>query len=81
MLGPRALLERNEYLMQNSDMTDSPRDTGDRRSKDRTAPRPRAYEAPAILCVEPLEVAAALCDPPAGGFGKSGPPLCGTMGS
>jgi hypothetical protein len=42
---------------------------------------PKAYEPPKILSVEPLEVAAAVCNPPTGGFGKAGPPICGTLGS
>lgn len=41
----------------------------------------RSYEAPRVLSVEPLEAAAATCDPPTGGFGKSNPFLCGTLGS
>jgi hypothetical protein len=46
-----------------------------------TKPR-RAYTPPKLLSVEPLEAAAATCDPPTGGFGKS-PPACNprTLGS
>jgi len=41
----------------------------------------KPYEAPRIVSDEPLEVAAALCDPPTGGFGKSDPLRCGRHGS
>ncbi len=41
----------------------------------------RPYEAPRVLSAEPLEAAAATCDPPAGGFGKAVPIPCGTLGS
>ena len=41
----------------------------------------KPYEAPQILSVEDLEVAAAACDPPTGGFGKTQPIPCTTLGS
>lgn len=41
----------------------------------------RPYQAPRVLSAEPLEAAAATCDPPAGGFGKTVPIPCGTAGS
>ena len=45
-------------------------------------PRPRRpYQAPKVLSVESIEVVAAVCDPPVGGFGKIGPPICGALGS
>ncbi len=44
-------------------------------------PKEQTYEPPRILSIEPLEVAAAVCDPPVGGFGKIGPPFCGVLGS
>lgn len=45
--------------------------------------RRRPYTPPRILSIEPLEVAAAACDPPTGGFGKDvgGPFGCTTLGS
>ena len=39
------------------------------------------YVPPKILSVEPLETMAALCDPPVGGLGKTGPPFCAVLGS
>ncbi len=42
--------------------------------------RRRRYEPPRILSAEPLEAAAATCDPPSGGFGKS-VPSCNIFGS
>jgi hypothetical protein len=33
----------------------------------------RAYDPPQLISSEDLEVAAANCDPPTGGFGKSAP--------
>lgn len=53
----------------------------DRRTRPVVPSAPKAYEPPKILSVEPLEVAAAVCNPPTGGFGKAGPPICGTIGS
>jgi hypothetical protein len=41
----------------------------------------RQYSKPKVLSAEQLEAAAATCDPPVGGFGKLGPPACGTPGS
>lgn len=41
----------------------------------------RPYEAPRVLSAEPLEAAAATCDPPTGAFGKSVPIPCSTVGS
>lgn len=41
----------------------------------------RPYEAPKVLSAEPLEAAAATCDPPTGAFGKSVPIPCSTVGS
>jgi hypothetical protein len=41
----------------------------------------RPYLAPKLLSAEPLELAAATCDPATGGFGKVGPPTCVTDGS
>lgn len=41
----------------------------------------RPYEAPRVLSAEPLEAAAATCDPPTGAFGKSVPIPCATVGS
>ncbi|MEM8963682.1 MAG: hypothetical protein AAGD38_19525 [Acidobacteriota bacterium] len=40
-----------------------------------------SYEPPKVLSIEPLELAAATCAPATGGFGKVGPPTCGTLGS
>jgi len=42
----------------------------------------RPYAPPRVLSAEVLEAAAAICDPPTGGFGKSAP-LCNpaTLGS
>ncbi len=39
--------------------------------KDRETVQKKTWEAPRILSDEPLEAAAATCDPPSGGFGKS----------
>ncbi len=39
------------------------------------------YARPQILSAEELEAAAASCDPAAGGFGKTLPSPCGTLGS
>ena len=36
----------------------------------------RPYTPPRILSAEPLEAAAAICDPPSGGFGKEGNIMC-----
>jgi hypothetical protein len=44
------------------------------------APR-KKYSPPRILSAEPLEAAAATCAPPVGGFGKTTPFPCGTLGS
>jgi hypothetical protein len=41
----------------------------------------RPYSPPRVLSAEPLEAAAAACDPPTGGFGKTVPLPCGTLGS
>ena len=43
----------------------------------------RPYTTPRVLSAERLEAAAATCDPPTGGFGKSGDPQCNpaTLGS
>ncbi len=43
----------------------------------------RPYSKPRVLSAEQLEAAAAVCDPPTGGYGKStvGPPICTTLGS
>jgi hypothetical protein len=45
----------------------------------------RPYDPPRVLSAERLEAAAATCDPPSGGFGKTlGPPAqggCSTLGS
>lgn len=43
-------------------------------------PAKRPYEAPQILSEEPLEAVAATCNPPTGGFGKTGP-ICIRHGS
>jgi len=43
--------------------------------------RKRAYQAPRIVSAEPLEAAAATCQPQTGVFGKSVPVPCGTVGS
>lgn len=48
----------------------------------RTTGRPRRdYSPPRVLSAEPLEAAAATCNPPAGGFGKTVPFPCSTGGS
>jgi hypothetical protein len=36
----------------------------------------RPYEEPRIISEEPLEVAAASCNPPTGGYGKTLGPSC-----
>ena len=41
----------------------------------------RPYTAPKILSAEPLEAAAATCQPQTGVFGKTVPIPCGTLGS
>ena len=46
-----------------------------------TADSPRPYSRPQVLSTEALEAAAATCNPPTDGFGKTGPPTCGTLGS
>ncbi len=53
-----------------------------RRRSTAEAPRRRPYVAPRVLSAEPLEAAAATCDPPAGGVGKAAPPCNpSTLGS
>lgn len=44
-------------------------------------PGRRPYEAPRVLSAEPLEAAAATCNPPTGAFGKTVPIPCSTVGS
>ncbi len=39
------------------------------------------WHKPAILSVEPLEAAAAICEPANAPFGKDFPGTCGTLGS
>lgn len=58
------------------------RDTGgEPQSEAAGVERPRQpYAPPRVLSAEPLEAAAATCDPPSGPFGKSIPP-CFTLGS
>ncbi|MFT5098290.1 MAG: hypothetical protein ACI9HY_000398 [Planctomycetaceae bacterium] len=41
----------------------------------------RPYTTPRVISAERLEAAAATCDPPAGGFGKTIPLPCGVLGS
>ncbi|MCU0788542.1 MAG: hypothetical protein MUC91_10200 [Verrucomicrobia bacterium] len=46
-------------------------------------PARRPYAPPRILSSDPLEMAAVVCDPPTGGFGKppTGAPTCARTGS
>ncbi len=61
----------------NSDLRDT--ESGKNRAEDHKPD----YQAPRILSIEPLEVAAAVCDPPTGLFGKVfvPPSSCSTLGS
>lgn len=40
----------------------------------------KPWHAPKVMSQEPLEAVAAACSE-IGAFGKSGPPVCGTLGS
>jgi len=54
---------------------DGPSDTID------GAAKRRRYTAPRVLSAEPLEAAAATCDPPTAPLGKTVPIPCLTLGS
>ena len=41
----------------------------------------RPYSRPMVLSAESLEAAAATCSPAGGGYGKTVPVPCGTLGS
>lgn len=58
-------------------------DTPDRESA-REERKLRPYAPPRVMSAEPLEAAAATCNPPTGGFGKRSPPTpgaCTSLGS
>lgn len=60
-----------------------PRETDPKENNTDDAPikRRRPYSPPVILSAEPLEAAAAACDPPTPPLGKTVPIPCGTLGS
>lgn len=62
-------------------MTDKRSPTATEDTHQTRAEGKRPYQAPRILSAEPLEAAAATCDPQTGAFGKSIPTPCGVLGS
>ena len=57
-----------------TDKSDGQEDFGERgEGSSVRADEPKVYQSPRILSIEPLEAAAALCDIPASGIGKTFP--------